>query len=29
MKTLPEVVFVGYDKDGKAMFKKTKPKQRR
>ena len=25
--TIPNIVFVGYDKDGKALFKKTKPKQ--
>ena len=26
--TIPDVEFVGYDKDGKAKFKKIKPKQR-
>ena len=26
--TLPNVKFIGYDKDGKAKFKKIKPKQR-
>lgn len=26
--TIPNVEFVGYDKDGKAKFKKIKPKQR-
>ena len=25
--TIPDVEFVGYDKDGKAKFKKIKPKQ--